>query len=113
MQQSAVGGSGELALLRGQAQPAALPLSMPVIRLGRSAQGNQVVIQDPMVSGAHAEIVAQGGGHIIQDLRSTNGTYVNGIRVSQPHPLRDGDRIVLGGTEWLYRHSDKTLMMPR
>ena len=106
-------GGGELVLLRGQAQPAGLLLSLPLVRLGRSQQGNHAVIQDPRVSGAHAEIYAQGGGHTICDLRSTNGTYVNGARVVQPQPLRDGDRIVIGSTEWVYRHSGGTMMMPR
>jgi len=102
-QPSRVAGRGELVLLRGQAQPAGLLLSLPVVRMGRSQQGNHAVIQDPMASGAHAEIYVQGGGHYIRDLRSTNGTYVNGARVAQPQPLRDGDHIVLGNTEWVYR----------
>jgi pSer/pThr/pTyr-binding forkhead associated (FHA) protein len=81
--------------------------------MGRSQRGNHIVIQDSMVSGTHAEIKAQGGGHYVQDLRSTNGTFVNGVRVVQLHPLSDGDRITLGGTEWLYRHSGGTIMMQR
>jgi hypothetical protein len=105
--------SAELVLLGGRAQPPGLSLSAPVVRIGRSQRGNHIVIQDPMVSSSHAEICAQGGGHYIQDLRSTNGTLVNGMRVVQAHPLRDGDHITLGGTEWLYRHSGGTMMMPR
>jgi len=105
--------SAELVLLGGRAQPPGLSLSAPVVRIGRSQRGNHIVIQDPMVSSSHAEICAQGGGHYIQDLRSTNGTFVNGARVVQPHPLSDGDHITLGGTEWLYRHSGGTMMMPR
>ena len=104
--------SAELVLIGGRAQPPGLSLSAPVVRIGRSRRGNHIIIQDPMVSSTHAEICAQGGEHYIQDLRSTNGTFVNGVRVVQPHPLCDGDHIILGGTEWLYRHSGGTMMMP-
>lgn len=106
-------GAGELALLSGQANPDVHDLSLPAVRIGRSAQGNHIVVQDPLVSGTHAEIRAQGGGHYIQDLRSTNGTYVNGERIARPHPLSDGDRITLGNSEWLYRRSGGTLVMER
>jgi Mg-chelatase subunit ChlD len=106
-------GAGELALLNGQANPDVHDLSLPAVRIGRSAQGNHIVVQDPLVSGTHAEIRAQGGGHYIQDLRSTNGTYVNGERIARPRPLSDGDRITLGNSEWLYRHSGGTVMMER
>jgi Mg-chelatase subunit ChlD len=106
-------GAGELALLNGQANPEVHDLSLPAVRIGRSAQGNHIVVLDPLVSGTHAEIRAQGGGHYIQDLRSTNGTYVNGERIVRPHPLSDGDRITLGNSEWLYRRSGGTVIMER
>jgi pSer/pThr/pTyr-binding forkhead associated (FHA) protein len=51
--------------------------------------------------------------HIIHDLSSTNGTYLNGNRVSRPQPLRDGDRITMGNTEWLYHQRGDTASMPR
>jgi len=104
-------GAGVLVLLSGQADPEEHDLSLPAVRIGRSAQGNHVVVQDPLVSSTHAEIRAQGGGHYVQDLRSTNGTFVNGERISRPHPLSDGDRITFGTTEWLYRHSGGTMIM--
>jgi hypothetical protein len=106
-------GGGELVLLKGQADPGEHVLSLPAVRIGRSMQGNHVIVQDPLVSGTHAEIRAQGGGHTIQDLRSTNGTFVNGERISRPYPLSDGDRVRLGNTEWLYRHSGGTMIMER
>jgi hypothetical protein len=105
---------GELALIRGAAQPTALALCQAIVRIGRAARGNEVRIQDPGVSGHHAEIRSQGRMHVLQDLRSTNGTYVNGVCIARPHPLRDGDRIVVGGSEWLYRQrgaTDRTVVM--
>ncbi len=94
-----------LSLLQGQAQPSQFALSQPVIRLGRAPQGNDILLYGISASSHHAEIRFQGGGHSIQDLRSTNGTFVNGVRIFQPHPLRDGDRITIGDTEWLYRQA--------
>jgi hypothetical protein len=94
-----------LCLLQGQAYPVQYPLSQPIVRLGRATQSNEIVISDPRASSHHAEIRWQGGGHVIHDLQSTNGTFVNGGRVFQPHPLRPGDRVALGGTEWLYQRT--------
>jgi pSer/pThr/pTyr-binding forkhead associated (FHA) protein len=105
-------GGADLFLIRGLARPHGLPLSLPVVRFGRSQHGNHVVVQDPMVSSAHAEIYVQDGGHYVRDLRSTNGTRVNGVRISQPQLLCDGDHIALGNTEWVYRQSGGTMMMP-
>jgi hypothetical protein len=107
-----VAGAGELVLLRGQAQPRGISLSQPLVRIGRASQGNDIVIAHPAVSGHHAEIRLQGGGPVIQDMRSTNGTFVNGQRLVQPHPLRNGDQIAIGDSEWLYRQSSGTVIMP-
>jgi len=66
-----------------------------------------------MASGVHAEIFAQGGEHYIQDLCSTNGIAINGRHITQPYLLCNGDRILIGNTEWLYRHRGDTIMAPR
>lgn len=104
-------GAGELRLLRGQAQPPNLTLSLPMVRFGRKTT-NQVTIPDPMVSGTHAEIYVQGGTYWIRDVGSKNGTFVNGARLAQPRPLYDGDRIAIGNSEWIYRQGGETMMMP-
>jgi predicted component of type VI protein secretion system len=56
---------------------------------------NNLVLQDPEISRRHAQISFQEGGYVIQDLGSTNGTFVNGRRVGLPTPLHDGDVIFL------------------
>jgi hypothetical protein len=66
-----------------------------VVRLGRG-DDNQVVLRDRFVSSHHAEITQQGGGHVLRDLGSTNGTFRNGARVSREVLLQDGDRIGIG-----------------
>ena len=57
-----------------------------------------VKINDPLVSGSHAEIIASSGGFVIRDLGSSNGTFVNGGPVSES-PIYAGDEIVVGSTK--------------
>ena len=67
------------------------------ITIGRDPT-NDVVIDHPVVSKKHAEIVKQDGRVILVDLGSTNGTFVNGIKVKR-HQLQELDRIVIGPSE--------------
>ena len=64
------------------------------LNVGRQAD-NQVVIDDPAVSEKHAAIIPIGNDHVLQDLQSVGGTFVNGSRVSR-HILQHGDVIKLG-----------------
>jgi glycosyltransferase A (GT-A) superfamily protein (DUF2064 family) len=54
-----------------------------------------VVLQDESVSRLHARLVARDGGWVLQDLESTNGTLLNGVRVGRCE-LRPGDRLLVG-----------------
>jgi ABC transport system ATP-binding/permease protein len=67
------------------------------ITIGRDAS-NDVAINHPTVSKQHAEIVKQDGKVFIADLGSTNGTFVNGIKIKR-HQLQELDRIVVGPSE--------------
>jgi pSer/pThr/pTyr-binding forkhead associated (FHA) protein len=66
-----------------------------VIVLGRSAEAD-VLLDDPYASEFHMRLVAQEDGIVLHDLGSTNGTYVNGRRVTAPTRLRRGDTIQVG-----------------
>jgi hypothetical protein len=68
-----------------------------VVVMGRSDE-TDVVLQDPYASEFHLRLVAQENGLMLHDLGSTNGTYVNGRRVSAPTQLRRGDTIQVGKT---------------
>lgn len=57
---------------------------------------NRIVINDPEVSRRHSKLTAQMGGYTIEDLGSTNGTFVDGQRLMGPHLLRPGQTIMLG-----------------
>ncbi len=65
--------------------------------LGRSDEAD-LVLQDPYASDFHMRLVAQDSGLTLHDLGSTNGTYVNGRRVTAPTQLRRGDTIQVGKT---------------
>jgi pSer/pThr/pTyr-binding forkhead associated (FHA) protein len=68
----------------------------PVV-IGRSAEAD-VVLQDPYASELHLRMSASNGRIVLQDLGSTNGTYVNGRRVTMPTPLNKGDAVQIGKT---------------
>jgi ABC transport system ATP-binding/permease protein len=77
------------------AAPASAPSPARVLRIGRDPD-NDVVIDAPMVSRRHARLVVDGDGARIEDLGSSNGTYVNGVRVRGAAVVRPGDRVGLG-----------------
>src|SRR3954462_7543415 len=66
-------------------------------------EGCDVNLMDPEVSRRHAAIRDQGGSLGIEDLGSTNGTYVNGTRITVLTVLSDGDEVRLGNTVWSIR----------
>ncbi len=57
---------------------------------------NDIVINDSEVSRKHARLIVQAGGYVLEDLGSTNGTFVNGQRLMGPHVLRPGELVMLG-----------------
>jgi predicted component of type VI protein secretion system len=66
-------------------------------------EGCDVNLMDPEVSRRHATIRDQGGSLAIEDLGSTNGTFVNGSRIAAVTVLSDGDEVRLGNTVWSIR----------
>ncbi len=84
-----------LVLNSGPTPGKAYPLEKPEIFIGRDL-ANDIVINDPEVSRRHARISSQGNQYIIEDLGSTNGTSVNGQRLTGPYMLRPGEQITFG-----------------
>jgi hypothetical protein len=72
-------------------------LTKEVSLIGRDVT-NDVVIGDAEVSRQHARITRTPGGYVLEDLGSTNGTFVNGERLTTPRVLNPGDLIALGET---------------
>ena len=72
---------------------------MKVITIGLSKDHNNIVIEDPAVSKSHLQIIKDDNGdYYVIDLDSTNGTYVNGNRITGKVQLHKGDTIVIGYT---------------
>ena len=73
------------------------------LQIGRSAGDEGRLGDDPEISRQHARIARDAQGQlVVEDLGSTNGTYVNGQRVAARELLRPDDRIRIGGTEFRY-----------
>ncbi len=77
--------------------PKVRPLTDATIRVGR-AEPADIVLDDLYVSDEHAEIVRDNDGWSVRDLGSTNGTFLNGAKVSRPTPLSAGDQLRVGKT---------------
>jgi pSer/pThr/pTyr-binding forkhead associated (FHA) protein len=72
--------------------------------IGRNADGAGKLAEDGELSRSHARIALDGNGFCaIEDLGSTNGTFVNGLRISAPQTLSEGDTVELGGTTLVVR----------
>ncbi|HEX4923686.1 MAG TPA: sigma 54-interacting transcriptional regulator [Bdellovibrionales bacterium] len=85
------------------------PFMQPVVvgdflTIGRDPQ-NQVQLHDPFASMRHARIERKVDGFLLRDLRSRNGTYLNGSRVMEAQ-LMPGDRIRIGEKELLFQDHD-------
>jgi pSer/pThr/pTyr-binding forkhead associated (FHA) protein len=82
--------------------------------LGREADSADLVLDDPGVSRRHARVLPENGGVIVEDLGSSNGTYVNGRRISGPVEVGAGDEVQLGATVLgVEGGTTATALMPR
>jgi hypothetical protein len=62
----------------------------------------EIRLEDPFASSRHARISCQGHVAVIEDLGSTNGTYLNNQPLTGPQPLHEGDMIRIGDSEFSY-----------
>lgn len=67
--------------------------------LGRSMDHCEIALNDSFLSSQHARLELQGDEWVLEDLRSTNGTFVNDIEVKAPTIIEDGDVIRIGRVE--------------
>jgi len=82
-------------------------LEKALTRVGRAAE-NEIVIVNKLSSREHAHLRREGRKTILEDQNSTNGTFLNGERVREAIPLRDGDQLVIGGVEFTFHDPDMT-----
>ncbi len=71
-----------------------LDFTKPEVTVGR-VQGNDIVLAKRNVSKRHARLSLDAEKAVVVDLNSTNGTWVNGRKISSPHPLKSGDKIYI------------------
>jgi hypothetical protein len=94
----------ELVVQQGAEPGRGYMLVRAVLTLGRDP-GNDIVISHPEISRQHTRIVRQGDQVVVEDMGSTNGTFVNGVLLRAPHTLSDGDVIGLGDAVTLVYHA--------
>lgn len=77
--------------------PEVIALNGDAVTLGRSTVAS-VVVDDVYVSDEHAQVMPLDEGWVVRDLGSTNGTFLNGAKVTQPTALAAGDHLRIGKT---------------
>lgn len=94
-----------LEVVRGPYSGASFSIDRPVCSIGRAAE-NDVRIRDDSVSANHATLLRKGAAWFVVDLRSANGTVVDGLRIAGERELTSGSRIKLGRVELMFRALD-------
>jgi pSer/pThr/pTyr-binding forkhead associated (FHA) protein len=69
-------------------------------------EGCPIQIIDDRVSRKHVQIRVQGAGHVMLDMNSANGTWVNGRQVSAEVELEDSDEVEIGSSKLVYSAKD-------
>jgi len=93
------GSGGSLVVIYGAGMGRLIPIDQGELGIGRDPS-NQVVVEQESVSRKHCLLRQRGGVVYLQDLGSTNGTYLNDVEVRHPREeaLRSGDLVKVGGT---------------
>ena len=90
-----------LEILDGDRAGEVVPVADRPVRIGRRP-GNDLVLADEKTSGVHAEVVPEGDRHVLRDLGSTNGTFLDGKRVTEL-VLTPGDVVTVGRLQVKFR----------
>jgi hypothetical protein len=77
-------------------------LDSTAVTIGRASQNTVAIDGDEFASARHVRIEPRRDGVWVDDLGSTNGTFVNGVRIDRPRKLVDGDVVRAGETELRY-----------
>jgi pSer/pThr/pTyr-binding forkhead associated (FHA) protein len=96
------GGPSHLYVITGVSAGSKIPLDKRELFIGR-APSCELIVTDEFASSQHAKVVHIGGDWVIQDLESTNGTYVDGVRIQTPEVLRMNIPVRVGKTTFELR----------
>lgn len=94
-----------LEIVRGPYAGASFSIDRAVCSIGRAAESD-VRIRDDSVSANHATLLRKGAAWFVVDLRSANGTFVDGLRIAGERELTSGSRLKLGRVEVTFRAID-------
>ncbi|WP_127791764.1 FHA domain-containing protein [Agromyces sp. LHK192] len=94
--------AGRLVITSGQKAGAEFPLGRDEITIGRSSD-SAIIIRDDYTSTHHARLMLWNGRWMLQDLDSTNGTFLDGSRVTVPTPVPLGATVKVGATTFELR----------
>jgi pSer/pThr/pTyr-binding forkhead associated (FHA) protein len=94
--------TASLEIIRGPFAGASFQIERPVASIGRGEQSD-VRLRDESVSSAHATLLRKGDTWYVVDLRSVNGTFVDGYGVAGERELHTGATLRVGAVEMLFR----------
>ncbi|MFC4224365.1 FHA domain-containing protein FhaB/FipA [Lysinibacter cavernae] len=97
------GPASRLVITSGPKSGVEVQLSSDPLTIGRSSESS-LVIRDEYTSTHHARLVLQNGQWILHDLDSTNGTFLDNVRVTRPVAVSPGSTVTIGKTSFELRH---------
>lgn len=104
--------SATLVIRQGPQAGMSFPLSGGQAVIGRE-EGLEISLQDPEASRRHTRVTWQAGQFIIEDLGSTNGTFVNGVQITAPQMLNPGDSVGVGQTSLVFQVAGAQMGAPQ
>ncbi len=104
--------SATLVIRQGPQAGMSFPLTGNQMTIGRE-EGLEIALQDPESSRRHSRVTWQGHQFVIEDLGSTNGTFVNGVQITAPHALNPGDSIGVGQTALVFQVAGAQMGAPQ
>ncbi len=104
--------SATLVIRQGPQAGMSFPLIGNNIIIGRE-EGLDISLQDPESSRRHSRISWQAGQYVIDDMGSTNGTFVNGVQITAAQVLNAGDSVGIGQTALVFQVSGAQMGAPQ
>ena len=104
LRQAAAKKIGRLVVVKSPAldEQSELPLDSEALTVGRDGENDIPLPGDRFASAAHARFDPRADGVWLEDVGSTNGTYVNGVKLKRPKRLEPGDLVKIGETDFRF-----------
>jgi hypothetical protein len=95
---------GHLVVVKSPAldEQSGVPLNSDALTIGRDGENDIALPGDSFASAAHARFEPRADGVWLEDVGSTNGTYVNGVKLKRPKRLEPGDIVKIGETDFRF-----------